>query len=88
MKMSKLIKLFTRKLSSSQVDVQIGQIVCWVFAIIVMLIGINKISRMDLSEAQLIFGILLVMILTLQMIIAGMILPIVDYVSQKQKENP
>ncbi|TWT62075.1 hypothetical protein [Rubinisphaera italica] len=88
MTISQLIKLFSRKLSSSRFDVQVGQIVCWVFAIFVMLIGITKVSRMGLSEAQLIFGILLVVVLTLQMIILGMILPMVDYVCQKQKENP
>ncbi|HBN75883.1 MAG TPA: hypothetical protein DD473_08705 [Planctomycetaceae bacterium] len=83
-----MIKLFSLKISSSRFDVLVGQIVCWVFAIVVLLMGITKVSNMELSEAQLIFGILLVVVLTLQMIILGMILPMVDYVCQKQKENP
>ncbi len=86
--MSRMIKLFSLKISSSRFDVLVGQIVCWVFAIVVLLMGITKVSNMELSEAQLIFGILLVVVLTLQMIILGMILPMVDYVCQKQKENP
>ena len=65
-----LLRAINRNVSL-KVDAGTAQILCYGIALLIMVFGILKVAAMGLSESQLIFGIVLVMILTIQVIIMG-----------------
>ena len=74
-----------RKLTSASTDAKIGQAFCWVGALLVMVAGMYKLTRLPLNEAELFFGVLLVMAVTLLGVIAGLLLPVVEFVARKER---
>ncbi len=86
--MAHIIQYFTRTLTSTRFDVKAAQLVVWFIALAVMVGGIYNLARLQLSESELFLGILLVMAVSLQVIVGGLLLPIVAYVSQQQKNEP
>ena len=69
--MTDILQLFKRNLTSPRLDATLAQIFCWTCSIIVMVAGVLKLSRLQLTEKELLFGILLVMAVTLLGIVAG-----------------
>lgn len=49
----------------------IAQLLIYAAALLILVVGIRKVATLGLSEAGLVFGILLVLILTVQAIIMG-----------------
>jgi hypothetical protein len=84
--MTNVLRLFKRNLTSTGFDAKAAQMGCWICSLIVMVAGILKLTRLQLTEAELFFGVLLVMAVTVLGIIAGLLMPIVEFVAQKQKE--
>jgi uncharacterized membrane protein len=62
-----------RRLSTDRFDNRLAQIVCYVVAIGILILGILKLCRLGLDEAHLFFGLLLVLCLSVLCIIAGTI---------------
>jgi len=50
-----------------------AQILIYAIALMIMVLGIRKVATMGLSESDLLFGIVLVLILSLQAVIMGTI---------------
>ncbi len=83
--MTDVLRLFKSKLTSRGFDAKAAQIACWICSLIVMVVGIFKLTRLQLTEAELFFGILLVMAVAILVIITGLLMPIVEFVAQKTK---
>lgn len=65
-----MLRAINRKFAL-KVDAGTAQMLCYGLALLIMVAGIRKVAAMGLSESQLVFGIVLVMILTIQVIIMG-----------------
>ena len=86
--MAHIIQYFTRTFTSTRFDVKAAQVVLWSIALVVMVGGTYKLARFQLTESEFFLGILLVMAVSLQVIVGGLLLPIVAYVAQQQKKEP
>jgi len=82
--MTDVIRLFTRNLTSTGFDAKMAKMACWICSAVVMVAGILKLARLQLTESELFFGILLVLAVAILFIILGLLMPIVEYVAQKQ----
>ncbi len=51
--MTDVLRLFKSKLTSSGFDAKAAQIACWICSLIVMVVGIFKLTRLQLTEAEL-----------------------------------
>ena len=74
--MSKSIRFFSRKLTSDSFDLRCAQFVFWVAAIGIFALGLSKLPSLQLSEAELFFGVLLLVVAAFQFIILSFVLPI------------
>ena len=83
--MTQVLQLFKRTLTSTRFDATFAQFCLWTCSLIVLVAGILKLSRLQLNEAELFFGLLLVMTLSLLLAVAGLVLPVAVFVVQKQK---
>lgn len=66
-----ILRELNRRLTSERFDKGLGRIACYVAAIFVQLLGLNKLVALDLTEAQIFFGVLLVGMLSLQLVALG-----------------
>ena len=73
--MSYLLKRLHRPLTTHVFDIKAGQIGTWLAAILVLVAGMLKLSRMGLSEREVFFGVLLVLTVSLLMVLIGLVLP-------------
>ena len=85
--MAHIVQHFKRHFTSTRFDVKAAQLILWCIALIIMVGGIHKLTRFDLTESQFFFGILLIMLVTLQIIVGGLLLPIVEFVAQQRKSE-
>jgi uncharacterized membrane protein YiaA len=72
-----IIRFFGHKISSDAFDKRLGQIVCFVAGALMLVVSMWKLTRLDLSEAQFFFGVLLSLCVPLLLVIVGLVLPIV-----------
>ena len=63
----------TYRCVSLRVGAGAAQILIYAIALMIMVLGIRKVATMGLSESDLLFGIVLVLILSLQAVIMGTI---------------
>ena len=82
-----IIRLLRRHVSTSHIDAKAGQIFCWIFSAIVMILGIVKVCSFDLTEAQFFAGLLLVVAVSLLGLIAGILLPIAAKTDPLLRDN-
>ncbi|MDO8665787.1 MAG: hypothetical protein Q7J79_04195, partial [Gemmatimonadales bacterium] len=54
-----ITRFFGRTMSSDAFDTRLGQVVCFVAGMVMVLVSMWKLTRLDLSEAQFLFGVLL-----------------------------
>ena len=85
--MTDIIHLFKRNITTSRLDAKLGQAFCWTGSLVMMTAGILKLTRLQLTESELFFGILLVMAVTMLGIVARLLLPVVEYVAREQRRN-
>ena len=74
--MSKILRLMCRRFTSDALDARVGQFVCWVGAVLVLMLGFYKLLRLSLTEVELFFGLLLVSAVSLLCVLIGLVLPI------------
>jgi uncharacterized membrane protein YiaA len=80
-----ITRFFGRRISSDALDQRLGQVVCFVAGVVVLVVSMWKLTRLDLSEAQFFFGLLLSLCVPLLLVIAGLVLPIA---STAWKQHP
>ena len=74
--MLKPLRFLTRRLTSTDFDVRCAQLAFWVASIGIFAIGVSKLASLQLSEAELFFGVLLLVVAAFQFIILSFVLPI------------
>ena len=83
--MRNVFRLLKHRLTTTRFDAQAGQFGCWLMSLTFMVIGIRRIASYQLTEPELLFGILLVMALTLLGVIAGLIIPVLRFVATQHE---
>ncbi|MFN8710806.1 MAG: hypothetical protein ACK50J_29385 [Planctomyces sp.] len=79
-----LIRVFQRSITTGRVDGKLGQTLCWIFSGIVMVGGLLKVTTLSLTEPQFLAGLMLVVTVSLLGLIAGILLPIAQHISEKE----
>ena len=85
--MAHIVQHFKRHFSSTRFDVKAAQLILWCIALIIMVGGIHKLTRFELTESQFFIGILLIMSVTLQIVVGGLLLPILEFVMQQRNSE-
>jgi uncharacterized membrane protein YiaA len=57
--------------------------VCFVAGVVVLVVSMWKLTQLDLSEAQFLFGVLLSLCVPLLLVIVGLLLPIARTASKQ-----
>lgn len=70
-----VIRFFGRTISSNVFDMKLGQAVCYVASVVMLFTSWWKLTKLDLGEAQLFFGLLLSFCPPLLLVIIGLLLP-------------
>ena len=83
--MAQFVQQFKRNVTSTRSDVKIAQWILWSIALLIIVGGIYQLTRFQLTESQFFFGILLVLSVSLQVILGGLLLPVVQFVAERQK---
>ncbi len=81
-----VLGLLQRKLTSERIDARVGQIVCWLVSVLILIVGFYAVTRLPHSEAELLMGVLLVIILSVSGVILGILLPIAEMAERMQEE--
>ena len=68
-------RFFGRTISSDAFDTKLGQVVCFVGSVVTLVVSLWKLTQLDLTEAQLLFGLLLSLTVPLLLLIVGLVLP-------------
>jgi len=68
------IARLARRLTSDRFDASIGSKLLYGGALLIFVLGVLKLTRLGLTEVQLVFGLLLSICVTMQVIVAGMLL--------------
>ena len=71
-----ITRFFGQTISSDAFDRRLGQVVCFIAAVVTLVVSLWKLTRLDLSEAQFFFGMLLSLCVPLLLVIVGLVLPI------------
>jgi hypothetical protein len=69
--MRNAIRFMTRLISTCRFDDRLAQITSYVVALLVLVLGMLKLCQLGLDQAQLFFGVLLVLCLTMLCIVVG-----------------
>jgi hypothetical protein len=64
-----------RKITTDNFDTKLAPMACFAAGILVLVLSFWKLTRLDLSEAQLFFGVLLTLCVSLLSIVVGLLLP-------------
>ena len=71
-----LIRFSGRTISSDAFDQRLGQVFCWVASVVLLSVSWWKLTQFELSESQLLFGMLLSLCPPLLLVIVGLVLPV------------
>lgn len=85
--MTNLIRSCFRNLTTSRFDAKAAQAACWICSLLVLVVGVLKLTRLQLTETELFLSILLVLAVAILCLITGLLMPIVEYVSQKKNTD-
>ena len=82
-----VFRLVTRKLTSTEFDARAGQIAAWTVSALVLVLGLLKLASLQLTETQLLFGVMLVLAVSLLGVNLGLMLPIAQSVNELRKRR-
>ena len=85
--MLKPVRLLTRKLTSDTADANFGSVVSFVSAVLLWLVVVPKLLRLGLTEAQLIFGLLLLFVASGLCVALGLLLPVYQALRSMAKDR-
>ena len=71
------MKFLKRSVSSSDFDVQAARLGIWAASILVLVFGVLTLAKLELSQAELFFGLLLVLAVSEILVLIGLVLPMV-----------
>lgn len=74
--MSRLLRIFVWRLSTDTFDVRLSQWLCFAAAPAVLVMAVLKLSRLPLTEAEVLIGLLASLAVTLLLVILGLVLPL------------
>jgi hypothetical protein len=83
--MTHIVHQVKRNVTSTRFDVKVAQWILWSIALVMIVGAIYELTRFQLTEYQFFTGILLVLAVSLQVILGGLLLPIVQFVAQHRK---
>ena len=83
----KITKLLALRLTSDSQASTIGSIIMYAGGIGIFMLSVLKIADLQLSETQLFFGLLLIVCVTMQMMVGGMLLGIHGRLSGFKRGN-
>ena len=72
----RIAQIFGSRITSNEFDAGIGQLACWLVAILVLALGFLKLASLALTETELFFGLMLVLAVALLGVNLGMLLRI------------
>ena len=70
-----IAQILNRSIVADETVIRLGQIACFVAGIAVLALSLWKLSRLELTESGLFFGVLLSLVAPLLLIILGVLLP-------------
>ena len=79
-------RLLAFRVSSNRLDGRIGQFTCYAVGFLIFVFGILKLTRMELTEAQLFFGVLLIVILWPLWVGLGLLLELTQAIKAIKKD--
>ena len=65
-----------RQILSEQAIVRLSQLLCFIGAVFALVLSFSKLSRLELTEVQIFFGMLLCMVTPLLLIVIGLLVPL------------
>jgi len=68
--------LVGERITGDSFDAKLAQLGCFVAGVLVLAVSFWKLTRLDLSEPQLLFGVLLSLCAPLLLIVVGLLLPV------------
>lgn len=71
-----ITELLNCKITNHAFDMRLAQAACFVAGLLVLALSFWKLTRFDLTEAQLFFGMLLSFVMPLILIVIGLLLPL------------
>ncbi len=71
-----IIQILNLHLVADNTVAKLVQILCFVVSIFVLTLSLWKLARLDLTEAQLFFGVLLSSLMPLLFIVLGILMPL------------
>ena len=79
--------LLTKQVSSLKFDRRLGTVASFAVAILVMALGILKLSSMELTEAQLVLGVLMCVQASLLLIVIGFLAPMYSKMLEDRRQS-
>ncbi len=76
MKLNTITQILNRNIVADDTVAKLGRVLCFVAGIFVLVLSLWKLSRLDLTESQIFFGVLLSSITPILLIVSGLLLPI------------
>lgn len=74
--MTSVRRLLTRPISSTNTDASIASLASYVFGILVLVVGFTGVTRLNVSEVELLLAVLGVLNVSLLMIVFGQLIEI------------
>jgi hypothetical protein len=66
----------SHRITSDTFDTKLGQAVCFITSVLVFVLSMWKLTRLELDESQLFFGVLLSGCVPLLCVVVGLLLPV------------
>lgn len=80
-------RIFGAQLSSETSDLRFGQVVCIATALLVLCLGLWKLIHLELTEIELLIGLLLTFCISVLFVILGQVLWLSHYVKVWREEQ-
>lgn len=80
-------RFFGAQLSSEASDLRLGQVVCIATALLVLCLGLWKLIHLDVSEIELLIGLLLTFCISVLFVILGQLLWVSHYLKVWREEQ-
>ena len=85
--LDRIVRLMGLRVTSESRAASIGSIIMYIGGIAICILSILRMTDLQLNESQLIFGLLLIICVTMQMFVGGMLLNVLGRLSELKKHN-
>jgi hypothetical protein len=76
MKPTPITHSLSREITNDVFDRKLGQVASFVAGALVLVLSLGKLTRLELTEEQLFFGVLISLVVPLLLVVIGLLLPI------------